>query len=128
MKVLVAEDDPVSRHALQNVLAAWGYDAVPCSDGTEAWESLTSDEAYELAILDWMMPGMDGVEVCRRVRQVRGPGSIYIVILTVKGQLEAMLEALDAGADDYLVKPVSKQALRATLTAAPQPVEVDAGL
>ena len=124
MRVLVAEDDAVSRHALEKLLVDWGYDVVPCSDGAQAWRVLESDGAPALAILDWMMPGMDGIDVCRKVCQARGPASTYIIMLTVKGQMEAMLEGFEAGADDYLVKPVSKQSLRTSLDAAPRPVEV----
>lgn len=100
MKVLIAEDDPVSRRVLQATLVKWGYDAVTCSDGVAAWEALQKKDAPQLAILDWMMPGLDGVEVCRKVRAMSDPRFTYIILLTAKGRTEDVVEGLGAGADD----------------------------
>ena len=118
MRILIAEDDPISRRLLEATLRKWGYDLVICSDGTDALAQLESEGAPEIAILDWMMPGLDGVEVCRRVRQKRLPLSVYIILLTAKGQQEDIVAGLHAGADDYVTKPFHQQELYARLQAA----------
>jgi DNA-binding response OmpR family regulator len=115
VKVLIAEDDPVSRRVLQVTLVKWGYDAVTCQDGIEAWEALQKEDASPLAILDWMMPGLDGVEVCRKVRAMPDPRFTYIILLTAKGRTEDVVEGLGAGADDYLTKPFDREELQARL-------------
>jgi len=115
VKVLIAEDDPVSRRVLQATLVKWGHDAVTCPDGVEAWEALQKKDAPQLAILDWMMPGLDGVEVCRKVRAMPEPRFTYIILLTAKGRTEDVVEGLGAGADDYLTKPFDREELQARL-------------
>jgi DNA-binding response OmpR family regulator len=113
MRVLIAEDDPVSRHLLGATLARWGHEVVAATDGLEAWGALQAADAPALAILDWMMPGMDGVEVCRRARAAPGPTSPYLILLTAKGQREDVVTGLAAGADDYVTKPFHRGELRA---------------
>ena len=113
MRMLIAEDDPISRRLLQATLARWGYDVVMTRDGVEAWEALQAVQAPSLAILDWMMPGMDGVEVCHRVRAMSSPMPTYIILLTGKGRREDVVMGLQAGADDYVVKPFDREELRA---------------
>ncbi len=117
MKVLIAEDDMVSRRLLEATLARWGYDVVITCDGTEAWQVLQGPDAPPLAILDWMMPGIDGVEVCRLVRQRVQEPYIYLLLLTTKGRRENIIEGLDAGADDYLTKPFDPHELQVRLRA-----------
>lgn len=115
MKILVAEDDPVSRRVLQATLAKWGYDVVIAGDGDTAMDILQQPGAPPLAILDWMMPGKDGVEVCRAVRQLANAAPAYIILLTAKGEKEDIVIGLEAGADDYLTKPFERTELRARI-------------
>src|SRR5712692_8878504 len=101
MKILIAEDDLVSRRMLQATLARWGYEVITACDGIQAWALLQQAGAPKLAILDWMMPGMDGVQVCQRVRQRGQEPYVYILMLTAKSKQDTA-EGMDAGADDYL--------------------------
>jgi len=118
MRVLIAEDDTVSRRLLQAMLTKWGYEVLVARDGAEAWQVLSQDDSPNLAILDWMMPNIDGVELCRRARQLRGRGYVYIILLTAKGRKEDVIEGIEGGADDYLVKPIHAGEFRARLRAA----------
>jgi len=113
MRVLIAEDDPISRRLLEATLAKWGYEVIVTADGTQAWEALQRGEAPRLAILDWMMPGMDGVEVCRRVRAAPSPTPPYLILLTAKVRGEDTVAGLESGADDYITKPFDRDELRA---------------
>ncbi len=117
MKILVAEDDVVSRHLLAAFLTKWGYRVVVAADGSEAWEKLQRKDAPKLAIVDWMMPGMDGIELCRKIRERAQDDYMYVLLLTAKGQKEDVVIALDAGADDYIIKPFDPQELRARVRA-----------
>jgi two-component system, cell cycle response regulator len=125
MKILVADDNIVFQDVLRNMLASWGYDVVVASSGSEAWSVLQQPDAPRLAILDWMMPGMDGVEVCRRARGSRTTHYVYIVILTAKSQGDDLLAAMQAGADDYVTKPFKSQELRARLRAGSRIIELE---
>lgn len=117
MKILVAEDDPVSRRLLEVKLAKWGYEVVTARDGCEAWRILEAADAPQLAVLDWMMPGMDGIEVCRRVRK-KTPGQyIYVILLTALDREADLVAGMEAGADDYMTKPFSSGELRVRLCA-----------
>ncbi len=115
MKVLVADDSIVSRHLLNATLSKWGYEVVLACDGDQAWEILQEKDAPSLAILDWMMPGMTGLEVCRRVRQRNREPYTYIVLLTSKGLKEDLIQGMESGADDYLVKPFDQHELNVRL-------------
>jgi diguanylate cyclase (GGDEF)-like protein len=120
VKILVAEDDPVSRRLLEVTLSKWGYEVVTCTDGQAAWEALKAPDAPQLAILDWMMPLLDGLQVCRNVRNpAERPAEpyVYIILLTAKSQKTDMVTGLEAGADDYLTKPFDAQELRMRLRA-----------
>ena len=117
MKVLVAEDNPVFQSMLRALLTKWGYDVVPARDGLEAWRILESANPPRLAILDWMMPGMDGVELCRRVRAAGREPYIYILLLTARTESEDLVQGMEAGADDYLTKPFNREELRVHLRA-----------
>lgn len=112
MKILIADDDRINRRLLEVSLAEWGYEVVVASDGAEAWAALQAEDAPALAVLDWMMPEVDGVEVVRRVRSAPEPGLTYLILLTAKGQLADVVAGLEAGADDYIVKPFEPQELR----------------
>ncbi len=114
-RVLIAEDDSVSRIVLERTLRKWGHDLVVTHDGTQAWEALQKDDAPNLAILDWMMPGLEGPEVCRRLRALAQPVPTYIILLTARGGTEDLVAGLESGADDYVAKPFDQQELRSRL-------------
>jgi diguanylate cyclase (GGDEF)-like protein len=115
VRILIAEDDGVSRLLLQRVLTSWGYEVLATRDGAEAWDALQSADAPRLAILDWLMPGIDGVEICARVRARGGLRPPYLILLTALDDKESVVRGLDAGADDYLSKPYDPAELRARL-------------
>ena len=112
-RILVAEDDPVSRKLISSRLTKWGYDVVITNDGAEAMTVLRRSDAPSLAILDWSIPEVDGLEICRRVRAVEK--MVYIILLTARGSKENIIEGLRAGADDYLVKPFHAEELQARI-------------
>jgi len=112
-RVLVAEDDPTCARILQVSLGNWGFDPVQYGDGAAAWDALQQPTPPSLAILDWMMPGMDGVEVCQRVRARPELAGMYIIMLTTRASKEDVVEGLWSGADDYVVKPFHIQEMRA---------------
>jgi len=113
MRVLIAEDDLVSRKILESVLVKWGYEVISTRDGNEAWERLKTLDSPQLAILDWMMPGKDGVALCQELRQQERLRPLYMILLTAKDRPEDILRGLNAGADDYIVKPFNSEELRA---------------
>lgn len=114
MRVLIADDDPVSRHLLARTLAAWGYEVAVARDGTEAWRFL-QERDYPLAILDWVMPGIDGPDLIRRLRAMPRAGYTFTILLTAKTNRGEMVEGMAAGADDFLVKPFDREELRIRL-------------
>jgi two-component system, cell cycle response regulator len=124
MRILAAEDNPISQTMLRSMLTKWGYDVVTAGDGNEAWQVLQSSDAPRMAILDWMMPGQDGVEVCRRLRAAGQEPYTYILLLTARSDAQDLVEAIDAGADDYLTKPFNSSELRARLRAGCRIVEL----
>lgn len=113
MRVLLAEDDAATRKLLTRVLAQWGYEVTVTTDGAEAWAVLQSEDPPPLAILDWMMPEVDGVELCRRVRMCHTASPLYIILLTARDAKQDMVTGLNAGANDYLGKPFHREELRA---------------
>ena len=117
MKILIADDSIVSRHLLDATLRRWGYEVVVACDGNEAWQILQSENAPKIAILDWMMPGLTGPEVCRRVRATAKDKDIYtyILLLSSKSQREDLIEGMESGADDYLTKPFDQHELKVRL-------------
>lgn len=117
MRILIAEDDLVSRRVLQATLVRWGHDVVVCCDGNEAWETLQNQAAPSLIILDWMMPGLDGIEVCRKVRKLDREPYSYILLLTARSQKEDIVIGMEAGADDYITKPFDVNELKVRLRA-----------
>jgi two-component system, cell cycle response regulator len=128
VKVLVADDDVVSRRLLEAMLTKWGYEVAVTRDGAEAWEVLQRADTPPMAILDWMMPSMDGVEVCRKVRQRGQEPYVYLLLLTTKGRKENIIEGLDAGADDYLTKPFDPHELQVRLRTGKRIVTLQAEL
>lgn len=117
MRILIAEDDLTSRMVLKGVLERQGQEVVEASDGLEAFGILKRTDGPEMAVLDWMMPGMDGVELVRRVRQVRNEMPPYLILLTARGSKTDVAAGLDAGADDYVTKPFDSDELRARINA-----------
>jgi len=113
--ILVAEDDPVSRRVLEAFLVKWGFQVVTAMDGLDALRILESAAAPPLAILDWMMPGLEGPQVCQRVRAHPERPYVYILLLSARSQKDDLLHGLESGADDYLTKPFDAQELRARL-------------
>jgi len=109
---MIVDDDTISRKLLENVLPKWGYSVEFAKDGVEAWERIQHPEAPNLIISDWMMPEMDGIELCRKIRLMKRSGYIYFIILTSKGSKEDVVKGLDAGADDFLVKPFDYEELK----------------
>jgi two-component system, cell cycle response regulator len=117
MRILIADDSIVSRHLLDATLRKWGYEVVVACDGNEAWNLLQEADAPRIAILDWVMPGLTGPEVCRRVRKMQQESDMYtyIVLLTSKSQREDLIEGMESGADDYLTKPFDQHELKVRL-------------
>lgn len=117
MKILIAEDDAVSRIALEGFLTKWGYQVLATADGEQALKAFDDDVPPQLAILDWMMPGLDGLEVCRQVRKRGSEPYVYILLLTARDQKQDVVDGIEAGADDYLTKPFDVGELHARLRA-----------
>jgi CheY-like chemotaxis protein len=111
MKILIAEDDSVSRRILEATLVKWGYEVSPTATGGQAWDILQREDAPPLAILDVMMPEMDGLEICRRVRQLPRAQPPYVILLSAMGTKEQVVEGIKAGANDYLTKPFHREEL-----------------
>ncbi|MGI5878984.1 MAG: GGDEF domain-containing protein [Syntrophomonadaceae bacterium] len=115
MKVLVADDDQITRKVVRALLNKWGYEAVEAEDGDQAWQILQQDDAPRLILADWIMPGIDGPELCRRLR-IRSDSSYhYIILLTSRDSKEDIVGGLNAGADDYITKPFMTQELEVRL-------------
>jgi diguanylate cyclase (GGDEF)-like protein len=115
VKILIADDDQVSRRLLEVTLRRWGHEVESACDGRAAWEVLRAEDAPKLAILDWMMPHMDGTAVCREVRRKGGSSYQYLVLATSRDGKKDLLEGLEAGADGYITKPIDLNELRACL-------------
>jgi phosphoserine phosphatase RsbU/P len=115
MQLLIAEDDAVSRRMLEVTCRSWGFDVLAVEDGEAAWRALQAENAPPLALLDWMMPGIDGVEVIRRTRTQQSSRPVYIILLTARSSREDIVNGLLAAADDYVTKPFDRQELHARL-------------
>ena len=127
-KILVAEDDRVSRRMLQGILTDWGFNVVPVCDGAEAWRILQENDAPRLAIVDWLMPKMDGLEVCRHARTLANQDPLYLILLTIKTNREDIVAGLRAGADDYITKPFDLAELEARLQVGKRILELQSNL
>ncbi len=124
MKILLADDEPIARTMLEHWLLGWGYQVVSAKDGQAALEALEADQAIRIAVLDWVMPKLDGVDICRRLRELRQEPYVCFVLLTARDDKSDILRGLDAGADDYLVKPCNPFELRVRLRAATRLVQL----
>lgn len=124
MRILIAEDDATSRIVLATVLTKDGYDVTATDDGGAAWEVLQKPDAPRLAILDLMMPGIDGLELVRRVRAIPSVAPPYLIIVSTKSEKVDVIAALDAGANDYLTKPFDPGELRARIEVGRRMIEM----
>jgi two-component system cell cycle response regulator len=124
MRILIAEDDPSFRRLLEDKLVMWGYDVVVADNGIAALQILQSEDPPRLAMLDWIMPGMEGVEVCRKVREERKDPYTYIILLTSQQRDEDLVTGMEAGADDYITKPFKHNELRLRLRAGRRIIEL----
>jgi sigma-B regulation protein RsbU (phosphoserine phosphatase) len=128
VKILIAEDEYTTRLMIQVCLEKWGYRVDSVADGKEAWELLKGENAPEVAILDWEMPEIDGVELCRRIKELDRESPIHVIMLTARNQKSDVLRGFEAGADDYITKPFSDDELRARIRVAERIVRIQATL
>ncbi len=126
-QILVAEDDRVTLSLLERKLGEWGYEVLTAQNGRQAWEILKKPE-LRIAILDWMMPGLEGTELCRRLRQLKKPHYTYLILLTSRDSVGDLIKGLEAGADDYMTKPINLMELKARLTTARRIAELEDNL
>ncbi len=116
-RILVADDDAITRRTLEALLAKWGYAVTTVSGGQQAWQILQSESAPQLAIIDWMMPDIEGIEICRMLREKASERYTYILLLTAKSEKVELVQGMNAGADDYIVKPFDPEELKVRLAA-----------
>ena len=128
MKILIAEDDATSRMILKTVLGTWGYEVVETQDGDEAWQFLQKEDSPRLIIVDWVMPGMSGETICRKLRETKPLTPAYIIILTSKTDKEDIVAGLEAGANDYIRKPFDRADLRARVRVGERVLELQSAL
>jgi DNA-binding response OmpR family regulator len=115
VRILIADDDRMSTMMLSRTLEQWGFEVIVVHDGSAAWERIVGDEPPALAIVDWMMPGIDGIELCRRIRETPPRSPVYVILLTARTSRQDLVAGLEAGADDYLTKPFDPDELRARI-------------
>lgn len=128
VKILIAEDDMISRRLLETTLIKWGYEVIVTCDGVAAWELLQSVDPPPLAILDWMMPGLDGLQLCRKIRGIPTSTPPYLILLTAKGRREDIVTGLRAGANDYVTKPFDREELHARVQVGVRIIELQHSL
>ena len=127
-RVMIAEDDAMSRTILRNWLENWGYEVTVAEDGATAWKILQQEHPPELLILDWVMPEIDGMELCRRIRERQQGPYQYILLVTTRNEKQDIVKGLDAGADDYLTKPLDRSELQARLRVGKRILTLQRGL
>jgi len=128
MKILLAEDDLTSRRILTAILKKWGYDTVVCEDGNSAWKALQEPDAPRLVLLDWNMPGLEGLEVCRRLRKKETTDPSYVILLTSRDEKSDIVQGLETGANDYIAKPYNNAELQARIGVGRRMLELQASL
>ena len=128
MKILIAEDDLTSQLMIKAIVAKAGYDPIVTGDGLSAYEVLSKPDAPKLAVLDWMMPGMDGVEVCRKVREINTSDPPYLILLTSRDNRADIVKGLKSGANDYVVKPYDVEELQVRISVGRKVVDLQASL
>lgn len=114
MRILIAEDDNISRRLLESILRKLGYEVTACQDGSAAWNAYQEYD-YRIVISDWMMPETDGLQLCRMIRRQQRPHYCYFMMLTARASRADSLEAMNAGADDYLTKPLDRNEIEVRL-------------
>lgn len=112
MQILIVEDDPISRRILESLLNKWGYSTISARNGLEAWDLMQGSNVPNFVISDWMMPNLTGIALCKRIRDLKTPGYIYFILLTTKTEKKDIIRGLEAGADDYIVKPFDREELQ----------------
>jgi sigma-B regulation protein RsbU (phosphoserine phosphatase) len=127
MRILIVDDDADMRRLLLRTLQRWGYDVVPAADGVEAWEHL-QNESISFVITDWIMPKLDGLGLCRRIREARFTRYIYIILLTAKNAKDELIKGMEAGADDFLIKPFNAGELKVRIRAGERIVKLESHL
>ena len=115
MRILIADDEVVSRTILERTVKGWGHEVVSAADGAAAWAVLEGGDAPKLAVLDWVMPGLEGPEVCRRARALGRPVPTYTILLTSKNESRDVVAGFESGADDYVVKPFDRAELQSRI-------------
>ncbi|MEJ2057436.1 MAG: response regulator transcription factor [Desulfofustis sp.] len=128
MKILIAEDEYTTRLMVQVSLEDWGYSVESTKDGNEAWALLKLNNQVEIAILDWEMPGLNGVELCRRIKNMKRSSPIHVILLTARDSRNDISKGFDAGADDYITKPFNNDELRARIKVAERIVTIQSSL
>ncbi|MCX8043422.1 MAG: response regulator transcription factor [Desulfobacterota bacterium] len=128
MRLLIAEDDPATRALLETYVSKWGYSAQSVGDGLAAWEILQSDDPPRLVLLDWMMPGLDGLELCRKVRSLPDGTMFHIILLTARTSHRDLIEGFAAGVDDYIRKDFNHDELRARIQVGARIVQLQTAL
>lgn len=128
MRILIADDDAVTRQLVQMLLVKWKYDVTAVDNGTDAHACLVDQDGPSLAILDWMMPGLDGPDVCKKVRASNPQRPLYLILLTTLEKKDNIIQGLESGADDYLAKPFDPGELRARVRAGERVVNLESDL
>jgi sigma-B regulation protein RsbU (phosphoserine phosphatase) len=128
MRILIADDDRMSTMMLGRTLEQWGFDVVVVHDGAAAWEHIIRNDPPALVIVDWMMPGLDGIQLCRRIRGTPLRAPVYVILLTARTSRQDLVAGLEAGADDYLTKPFDPDELRARIHVGQRTLELIANI
>jgi sigma-B regulation protein RsbU (phosphoserine phosphatase) len=128
VRILIADDDRVSTMMLGRTLEKWDFEVVVSHDGTAAWQIIVGADPPALAIIDWMMPGLDGIELCRRIRATPLRHPLYVILLTARNSRQDLVAGLEAGADDYLTKPFDPDELRARIHVGQRTLELIANI
>jgi sigma-B regulation protein RsbU (phosphoserine phosphatase) len=124
MDILIAEDDPISRRTLEVTLQRWGHRVFVTNDGQSAFDALSREDAPQLAIIDWMMPYLDGLTICSRLRENPAKRTTYVILLTTRGEKKDIVAGLGSGADDYITKPFDRDELQARVNVGIRMVEL----
>ncbi len=127
-EILIAEDESISRSLLQRALKKWGYETIVTTNGQDAWDVMQSEAPPALVIVDWMMPGMSGLEFCCKVRESANLASTYLILLTGKRERDDVVTGLQSGANDYVTKPFDKEELHARIQVGERVIELQTAL
>src|SRR5688572_3238274 len=125
MRILIAEDERITRMTLARQLQAWGHDVTSAEDGRHAWEQFSDGETFDIAITDWEMPGVSGLELVRRIRETPRELYTYVIMLTSRSEKADIVSGIEAGADDFVSKPFDREELRVRLLAGERVVRLE---